>query len=359
MKIGILTFHCANNYGAVLQCYALYKFLEELGHNVYIIDYRPKYLTEPYKVFSFYWFKSPIYPKIILKKILHCTDSFYRNKFFNNFINRLKISDLDLNSPNNDFDAFIFGSDQIWNTKLCKGIDNTFFANKPAFRNKINIAYAASVGNCKIADSDYNEIQNLLNRNFTKISTREKSLTQKLAQIGISSLTVLDPTLLAGKKIFDNIVQKPKEDKYVLIYQVYHDKRSLQIAQYISKKEGIPIIEISSNAFGEGRKRISPEQFIGYFKYAQYIITTSFHGTIFSIIYNRTFYTLSINPILDSRSQSILNILGLSNHLINNISQIDLLPIDYTIINDKLEKEQSLSKQFLINALENYNHVSK
>lgn len=354
MKIGILTFHCAHNFGAVLQCYALYNILNSMGHNTYIINYRPQYLISPYKPLSLYWFTPPIYFKQIIKKLLHIHDSIKRAQKFDSFINKFKTDNLDLNSPVNDYDAFIFGSDQIWSSKICKGLDHTYFANRPAFKNKLNIAYAASIGNCTLTDSELYEIKKLVQTNFKYISVREESLQQVLKSLNIQSRVVLDPTLLLNKKSFDVIAQKPKEEKYILIYQVYHDKRVREIAQEISKKRQLPIIEISSNAFEEGNKKVSPEDFIGYFKYAQYIVTTSFHGTIFSIIYNKSFYTLSINPVLDARSYSILKTIGLLNRLIKSPNEIiDDKEIDYSTVNQKLLYEQNLSLNFLQESLNN------
>ena len=151
MKIGILTFHCAHNYGAVLQCYAMQEFLRCKGHDVEVINYRPKYLLEPYKTFKVKRFlsKKPIRLSkgVIIEFILFPT----RLKRFNGFEkfikNRLSLSEkATCSSISPKYDVYIAGSDQIWNPKITHGFDSVFFADFPFIKNmKKYISYAASM----------------------------------------------------------------------------------------------------------------------------------------------------------------------------------------------------------------------
>ena len=149
MKIGILTFHCAVNYGAVLQTYGLCQCLQRMGHEVYVIDYRPAYLLKPYKVFSLNRFIAqrcqPI-AKRVLRELLAIPTRLSRQVKFRHFITRnIPLVQLDLQHKKHDFDAFVFGSDQIWNPYITQ-LDPVFFAEAPVFKDAKRITYAASAG---------------------------------------------------------------------------------------------------------------------------------------------------------------------------------------------------------------------
>ena len=304
MKIGILTFHNADNYGAVLQCYALQEKLKELHPNdeIYVIDYKCHKIINDY------------IPKINLKKpwsILGLRKTKQKCKTFQQFRKEhfnLGTDDLSF------YDVIYYGSDQIWRPDLT-GEDLIYFGK--GFSGK-KIAYAASDGG-KIDLTS--ETIDLLS-SFSSISCREKTLTAKLQKIGLqfSIETVCDPVFLLTQEEWLKMAVLPKEDNYVLAYKLADnpnfDTEAENIGQLVGKKV-IQIVYVKSlrrifyykQKFAES---ISPEQFVGYFAKADFVLTTSFHGTAFSIIFNKPFFVLKIGKASD-RITDLLATLGIKD----------------------------------------------
>jgi len=286
MKIGILTFHNADNYGAVLQCYALQEKLKELypDDEVSLVNYKcprieksyiPKFkILRPWTIL--HYFK--------LKK-LHQKFQDFRTKY--------------LNIGSDDFskyDLIVYGSDQIWNSHLTER-DLTYFGKN---YNGHKIAYAASDGGEMTYDSD---VCKLLN-DFSKISCREKSIAKKLQKVNLQLpiSIVCDPVFLLPKDKWLKMAELPEEENYVLTYKVREnlnfDSEAEKLGEKLQKKV-IQIVYVKSlrKIFYKGQtmiEGISPEQFVGYFAKADYIMTTSFHATAFSIIFDKPFFVLNI-----------------------------------------------------------------
>ena len=352
MKIGILTFHCAHNYGAVLQCYALQEVLKRMGHEVEVIDYRPKYLLQPYKVFDTSRFVSKKGMKLIkaiIKEFLLLNKRIGRYNAFRCFIKRrLNLSSkvIDKNIPSK-YDAYIFGSDQIWNTQITHG-DSIFFGNFPFEKgNKRYVAYAASTGleDIFLRGSMVDSYRQLLH-NFDFISVRENQTISQLQSLTDKRIElVLDPTLLLSAQSWDAIVERPRiNKKYVLIYQVRIDKNISVIANRIAKEIGAIVVEVSawlqpfhgSNVY----QCETPEEFIGWIKHSACVVTTSFHGTVFSLIYNCPFYYVDFENSKDYRVKSLLSELKLENRIIlgNEKEKFFPLEIEYNTLFYKQKK---------------------
>lgn len=329
MKIGILTFHCAHNYGAVLQCYALQEVLNQFGHEVEVIDYRPQYLLEAYNIFNKKRFISKKYNFLLRKAIIEALILYTRikrYKAFNKFIiNKLKLSPPINNKeiPSN-YDIYVMGSDQIWNPKITNGFDDIYFGQFLFTKqNQKYITYAASMEAKCLSHQEVEFYKNRL-KNFDAISVREKILAELLQPLCTSTIqSVIDPTLLVNSNIWNNIIQEPKikKKKYVLVYQVRYNQNTIKIARNIAKQIGGVVIEVSSSIslkkIIKSKQAVSPEEFLGYIKNAAFVITTSFHGTAFSIIFKRPFYCIQLNDGNDTRSSSLLNSLGLSDRMIS------------------------------------------
>lgn len=346
MRIGILTFHCAHNYGAVLQCYALQETLKQMGHDVEIIDYRPKYLSTPYVIFDKKRFlsKNPIFLiKHSIGEILLLPTRIKRYNAFDKFINnRLNLSHriIKRTIPDN-YDVYIMGSDQIWNPKITQGFDPIYFGffDFPK-TNKKYISYAASM-EIKLLDEKSADYYHKALNNFDSVSVRETNLAKLLQPLTSKKIdTVLDPTLLANTNVWNNIAVQPSiKRKYVLVYQVRYNKSTLRIAHNIANQINAFVIEIMAwPTIYHNKNRLqcsSPEGFLGLIKNAACVITTSFHGTAFSLIFNRSFYCIQLNDGGDTRSQSLLNSIGLSDRMIKNDETPKFTEIDY---NEKINK---------------------
>lgn len=336
MKIGIFTFHCAANYGAVLQAYSLQEVLKKIGHEVYIINYRPKYLLDPYRNFLFQPIKNESIFSICKKFVRACLVTpirWRRNRSFSKFINnRLNLYNLDLNDESNDFDIFIFGSDQIWNPKITNGFDKIYLGDFPAAKGKKLIAYGASAGsvlNLPIGDVDY-FLQRL--KCFSKIWVRERELADYIKEkLSIEIETVLDPVLLAGKDILDDLILSSKRkirlNQFLLLFQLSRDDTFANFAMTIAEKKRLDFIEVASmgeSVFNKRMKQVvDVEDLLIYFAKSSYIITSSFHGTLISVLFNKEFNTISVDRYVDERVISLLKILGLYDRMIdvNSISK--------------------------------------
>lgn len=364
MKIGILTFHCAHNYGAVLQAYALQEYIKSLGYDVEIIDYRPKYISEKFRIIP-NLSKEKITLKLLLIIISTLYIRFIRFIRFKSFIFKklnLSVNVSASNIENNGHDIIIIGSDQLWNPKITNGFDDVYFACFNAFGQKVKvISYAVSMGLLGLTIEQKIYLSEKLN-NFNALSVREYDLKELLTPLTTKKIHhVLDPTFLLRQGKWNLIASVPKiKKKYVLIYQVSFDESLMKIATEIAKQTGAIVIEIAAWVGGRIKKNkkqyCSPEQFIGYIKDAVCIVTSSFHGTAFSIIYNRPFYFVNINNLKDgsnSRILSLLSMLNLSDRCIMPEGLITYKSIEYSSINIKLEELRGQSIDYIINNLKN------
>lgn len=330
MKIGIFTFHCTANYGAVLQTYCLQEVLKGMGHEVYVIDYRPKYLIKACKAFSYdptsfdsFFAKC----KGLLRACLVTPIRRKRNRAFSRFIDsHLNLYQLDLNDESNDFDAFIFGSDQIWNPKITGGFDKVYLGDFPAAKGKKLIAYAASAGS--ISNFAGENIDYFLSRLqcFDKVTVREMSLAEYINQkSSICSETVFDPVLLAGINVINKLaIHKStyiNKKPYLLLFQLCGCNSITNYAIKFAKVKDLEIVEIvtsSESLFNlKIKQTLSVNGLLQLFQSASYIITSSFHGTVFAILFNKQFNVISISDNIDERALSLLRNLNLSDRMLS------------------------------------------
>lgn len=354
MKIGILTFHCAHNYGAVLQAYALQEYFKDLNYDVEIIDYRPSYIVEPFKPFSVKGIFTGNYKRIIhkfLSSILLYPKMVKRWRVFNEFIiNNFKLSD----NPNNlipkDYDIYVIGSDQVWNDLITKGFDNIYWGHFITKQNAKKISYAASFGSTANLEEKHSFLKKST-PNFNGISLREEDHIAFLESIYKKKVyKVLDPTLLIDKQKWHEKAKKPNtEKKYVLVYQVIRSDEAIKIAEYIASQINGTVIEIPGNKsirnINNKYFNVSPFEFIGWIENAHTVVTTSFHGTVFSLIFEKDFYFYNMDNGSEKRSKDLLYSLDLSERLISNNFDYIAKPIDYASCNNKIDflKEYSYS----------------
>ncbi len=359
MKTGILAFHCAHNYGAILQCYALQETLKEMGHNVKVIDYQPHYLTRIYKVFSIRMLLSKN-PLTMVEKwgreILIHKRRVKKYRAFVNFIcHRLELSEE--KGSLESYDSIIIGSDQVWNKEITQGFDPYYFADFPFEKGgRIYIAYAASMGNPNLNERDIDYLKMTL-ANFDAISVREEPLKIALQPLTPKQITTtLDPTLLADEKNWHNLAKKPAiQQKYVYLYHLAGNKKTKKdakkIAESIARTIGGVIIDFDIMNVGNSCPTYSPEEFLGWIKYASCVVTTSFHGTAFSVIFRRDFYCLKMGTGLDVRAESLLDSLELHERMIPQESTPIYSKIDYTDATLRLNNLREKSRTFLSSAL--------
>lgn len=327
MKIGILTFHNADNYGAVLQCYALQEVLKRKFPNddVSVIDYRNNKIEKSYKIIQL---RKKIISNVI--QFIYIPSVLKKRKLFENF--RRRFLNLDHVSFS-EYDVIFYGSDQIWNFELT-GSDLVYLGK--GFRG-IKIAFAASDGG-ELIDSKA-EVKDLLLK-FNEISCREKSLAKKITALTDRHdiKTVCDPVFLISKTDWLKIAVLPKEQNYILAYKVSENLDFDREVEKTSQHYGKPVIQIvyqkSIRKFFYQKQNIvtgvSVEQFLGYVAYADLVITTSFHATAFSLIFERPFYVLKIEK-RSERITDLLSVVGCIDRYVESIpergEEMNLIPV--------------------------------
>lgn len=363
MKIGILTFHNAINYGAVLQCYALKETLSKFGHSVEVLDYRVSSIEKSKMIFNFKTFcgcngmKRKI--RYIIESIVTSSDKHRVISAFDDFIHQhlsLSCRIFSIEDIPAYYDYIIFGSDQIWNPRICNGLDKILWGQFPKERMKF-ISYAASLEDTSIISKEqWNLIGHYL-KSFDYISVREESLKKELSKI--SSLPIkccIDPTLLTTVTTFDSILVKPKEDNYVFLFTVQQDDNAQNFAMNVAKQHNMKLIRC--NAIPHFRmtvsdndckyvEAISPGEFLGYIKNANLVIANSFHAIAFSLIFEKDFYALKSKR--SERVSNILSSLCLSNRIISSRERIaEIVPVDYRKPRELLNQMRKESLNFLL-----------
>lgn len=352
MKTGILTFHRAHNYGAVLQCYALQETLKRMGHDVHVIDYRQPWVEEFYKVFSMRMFRSAggfsdkmAYLKKNLKKFLLAP---FRSRNFSMFrINYLDVSmPCDKEIPH-DFDCYIIGSDQLWSLHCLGGEGDDIFYGK--FRRKAGtrlIGYAVSADRKSVEEISAD--LPLIVSGFDALSMREQETADYVSSVsGHPCGRCVDPTLLTDCSLWAPLIDdRWKNRKYVLVYEVRWKKEDkgllLKKAAKVAKALGddYEVIDLS-------RMNRSVNDFVSLFRYASYVVTTSFHGCVFSVLFERPFNALPLWDGYDSRYMELLSSLGLSERIIDKDHDIVPEQIDYAAVRKPLEELRSSSISYL------------
>ena len=359
MKIGILTFHRAENFGAFLQCYALQESIKKLNNEVEIIDYVSPQMEEGYKLVNFKRNKrrNPFFIIYnLIKEIYFLNRRILRHQKFNACIKGLlnisaekKISE--------KYDAYVIGSDQIWNIRITDN-DKTYFGyfNFPKKRKKY-ITYAASMPSSQLSLLSSSYFSGL-----DKISVRESLLVEPIEKLSKQKVyNVLDPTFLLSQEEWDKLIhkryKKSSQKKYIIVYQVRRNKKVMKKAQEIAQKENLEIIEVLADFcyWGRSKKKIqtaSPLDFLNLVKNAYCIITTSFHGTAFSIIFKKNFFYFRLNDGGDERVESLLAVLNLKEQIKELTDNIVMKAINYTpcyeILNNKIKESQAFIKESIV-----------
>ena len=355
MSIGLLTFHQADNYGAVLQAYALQEALRNIDNNIEIINYYQPYIIDHYKILN------TKNKKKLIKAMLHSIANLVKKYKFSRFRKiYLDITEKVYVHPHNitGKDTYIVGSDQIWNKDITN-FDETFFLNF-CETNVKKIAYAASIGNDFLNNEDRCFLKKHLQA-FHHISVREDTAKKLLKELTDKEIVqVLDPTLLVPKIVWNKLLLPTKvRDKYLLIYMVNMDYSVFRVANCIAERLDLKIYFIDEairkkQYVHKNVKKVGPLEFLTLISDAAFVVTNSFHGTAFSIVFNKDFVTVpTVNT--GSRMLSLLKLLKLRDRIITEPDEIKSnynLKIEYIEVKKVLEKERLKSLQFLQHSIE-------
>ena len=389
MRIGIITFHFPYNCGAVLQCYALQTKIEQLGHQAGIINYRPWYHQNRYVAL-----KNPIYfacrqikkkdeSDHLCRRTLRGVDGFLRSiyswrnywkitprdkkfrVFVKNYLHETKVyrtlDQLQKNPP--DFELYICGSDQIWNAKLTEGKFDPayflYFGGKE--KGRISFSAGANFDETNIEDS------NLLKylSSFDAIALREEKCYEVVRSTVNGKVPVeitIDPTFLLDAKEYYSIMTKNVlvSEPFILTYIMPNETQHkvFNAAKILGERKRMRVIDVSgnpskNNAIIADNRVCGPDEFLWYIEHASYILTNSFHGTAFSIIFQKQF---AVIPHSDTgnRVSELLKKLDLSSCCAKTgpeAADIAESAIDYKEASETLLELKEKSIQYLLNCI--------
>ena len=367
-RTGLITFHFAHHYGAQLQAYATMKAIQGLGHGCEIIDYRLPHTVRTNQLFK----KSGSVRDMVsdAHTALHYPP--FRRRFdrFEAFVEQEMalspkryscFAELAADPPT--YDVYVAGSDQIWNPFIFE--DRQF---DPSFllafaKEGRKIAYAPSFGVPELPEDKAEELKNYT-ASFSALSVREKQGQVLMERCtGRQARVVLDPTLLLRREDWARLAAPPRENKpYILCYFVSDPGEAAPYALALSERTGLPIVQLAG-----ARRKIpgckelvfdaGPKEFLGLFQNADYVVTNSFHGAVFSLQFGRPFFT-SMSPKeraepTFSRIYSLLSRLGCTDRIIglDTTAAVDA-DMDYNSINARLEEARTDSLAYLKAAIE-------
>lgn len=372
MKIGIITIHKINNYGSVLQAYALQKACELLGYEAEIIDYNFPNKAHENNKFYVHLNSQPNEPLWI--KILFTLDLVRQHKGIKAFVrNYQHLSEKQYDSPEElktnapKYDVYITGSDQLWNPHHCNG-DPAFMLHF-APDSALKISYAASIGINKLPKDLYPLYKVLLSR-YTYISVRENSGVNVIKDItGKDASVVLDPTLLLNRNQWNEIAlpKRKFKNKYVLCYFLNYTFNAFpyvdELSQYIHKQTGYEIVRVARPPRCLGAPHThyevgaSPEEFLALIRDAEMVLTTSFHGTAFAVNYGKPVFTIVHDcKTSDSRQVSLMHILGLDDQVLtikDPMPEKSRFCYDVKLAQAQLEELRKSSMAYLKKAISN------
>lgn len=362
-----ITSHDVYNYGASLQAYSLQQFLLENGHENEIIDYKPIYSRARYN----FWYVSPRYKfsnnKILWFPVCLCLfpkrfRTISRKKSFDLFTKKyLKLTNCryddyeSLEQADLKADTFIVGSDQVWNSDHLNGRDQ---ANYLSFvRNGAKkISYAASFGMDHIKEGYEKMVYDNLST-FDYLTVRETHGLSILSSLGLNGKQVVDPTLLHSKEWWEKRCVNKSSEEYLLVYDfgtstVIHD-----IAKKIATQKGLKIYSINDFTTHDyadvNINDAGPIDFISFIRGAKYFVSNSFHGTIFSLLFEIPFIVVKrTQGDVNSRMESLLEMVGVNGRLVNNVDEIANLGfLDFSKVRSSIEKQSTYSAHLLLSLL--------
>lgn len=324
MKVSILTYHWEDNYGATLQAYATYKAIQELGHTPEFIDLRLPY--------------HPSLKSRIVFFLKRYRFNSFRNKYFKNLtpITYWSVEELRNNPPVSD--CYLVGSDQTWNPQIGKSLLPAFFLT---FGNDSirRVSYATSIGLNDWEESNFitnDEIRNALAK-FKKILLREDSAIRIAKNVfDADASQVIDPVLLFPR--YPELTGDLKLSSEIIAYKLINDEGFYEMAHDVAKELNSPIRSIGSVRTLKGYNASypeTPERWIKRIAEASLVLTDSFHGTVFSLLYHKPFVIYIGDPNRITRIVSLLSQLGLSDRIltrensINDFMKIVSNPIDW------------------------------
>lgn len=374
-KIGILTSTPSfnDNYGAILQAYALQRRLVLAGHEPCDIVYHgasePMLNSKmnPVTRFKGIFFSGNSF-RHSLKIILTKKDRQDRGRYFQRFQNdHLVISNdafdfAGLKQSVDNYDGYICGSDQVWNPRVHGGVNDPGYFLQFAVGKRLTIAYAPSFGVSVLPDACYDNLAEYV-AGIDFVSVREDSGAKLLSDVGVKAPVVVDPTMLLAAKDYDRIAIRPDwlPKRYVAVYKFGERNEFDSQIKDTADKLGLPIVNIPASVDSSFKTRwdIGPSEFIAIIRDADLVCTDSFHATVFSTLYKTPCIVFPRDAIgskksMNSRMEGLLDRLGMSCRYVASSSEWEralAMKIDYSEAHNRLAEWRSDSEKYLLSAL--------
>ncbi len=367
--VGIITFHCSNNYGAMLQAYGLKRCLLENGVNAEIVRYEPPFMTGRH-----WWI--PYAPVKGLKGRIWCMENMW-NGFWDHMRRRKEFlgQRANMNRFRNEFlikkgqprylttlrfkqlpyRCYVLGSDQIWNPDITCGLRRAYFGAFASERKERAVSYAASFGGASLAEKYDKRFQKLLSF-VDAVSVREEAAVSYVQKFCKGKVTaVLDPVFFLKREAWRKVEHAPCQERFIFLYLTEKNQEMAEYAKRLSAQKKLPVIEVRAGRAGTGMdffvdRTAGPSEFLGYLSKAEYVVSNSFHAVAFSIIYEKRFLAFA-HRNLGARVRNILEIHGLTDRLYRDeTSSIDA-PVDWEEVRRRTREAAAQSGSFLMDAV--------
>lgn len=356
-EYGLITIHNAINHGAVLQALATQYAFSKYDCSVNVINYVPEYIREDnlsvrknrgivIRILDIISHRQRKISKFshFIKTNLHLTEELYSSDEISTRIEK--------------YAGFISGSDQIWNPSITGGVVDTVYFCDFARENQHVVSYASSLGD-KICFDENTELifKSQLSR-YSRVSIREKSGVNWLKErLNIDAKQVIDPTLLLLPNDWEFVIKQSSLDiskPYIFVYSVGRTKELIKYAKKVQKVLGMDII-VSNSVLKYPYRKVkyitddSPEDFLYLIKSASMVITSSYHGTIFSANFNIPFLSFPASNTTTNRSSELLDLIGLKKQFVSYQTTFSpaMLDINWNIVNTKINELRSESYKYI------------
>jgi hypothetical protein len=357
MKVGILTFHQVSNYGAVLQCFATYTLLKNLGFDPILIDYRPARMAASYR---WRWKYAGLNTKNIIRRILNPKFDAFRKKYLT-ATDQIYYSYEALKRSPPEVDAILLGSDQIWNPCLVGDqLDPAYFGQFGDLHTK-RIAYAASFGGTGHINQQHLEQIKPWLASLNHISVREPQAVTLLKELTDDTIEVtLDPTLLIGPDTFEPLIEPVSkiDDPFIFVHALQYGPEIQKAAEQLAEMSNLQVIVARCNTTDlwiHGKRStgrfVNPGQWLWLIKNASYVISNSFHATVFSLKYHKKLLLVPLTGALrpsNQRMETLLQTLDISSATLDQFDDFEI-PRDlaWAKIDKLIEEQRTKSINFL------------
>jgi len=356
---GIVSYniHCNfTNYGSALQSWALSQSIKRLGYCAKLIDYCPNVLKDanPLNPFKQMWDKDEESRRLCemtmpaIRENFEKFDRFYHERF-DKTAKKYTAGNFNDVVADEGVDGFVCGSDTIFCIDEFKGFDDGYFANYPCMKNGYAVSYAASFGDAHFDETTYPILNERL-KNFKALGIREDRFVDYVkAHVNVPVQRTIDPTLLLTAVDYDTIAAtRLVPEKYLLLYSRRYNRAMFDYTDRLAAEKGWKVVDISLRADNAGRHQMfyqaGVEEFLSLVKYAEFVVTNSFHGMIFATHYSTPFYVFSREQC-DNKIDKVLELFGLSHR--KRITGMELeshsCDFDNAWVRMSADRERSLS----------------